>query len=68
MHANGTAGDEREKTVLANDGSAAMVFDRLGDCGSPNASNAMDHLCGTTLTERVVKFLERYNQSVFGFG
>ena len=45
-----------------------MVFDRLGDCGSPNTSNAMDHLCGTTLTERVVKFLERYNQSVFGFG
>ena len=45
-----------------------MVRDRVGGDASHDASNAMDHLCGATLTERVVEFLERYNQSVFEFG
>jgi len=45
-----------------------MVRDRVGGDASHDASNAVDHLCGATLTERVVEFLERYNQSVFEFG
>ncbi len=68
MHANGTAGDEKEKTVLANEGSEALVLDHVGGGGSYHESNAMDHLCVATLTERVVGFLESYNKSVFGFG
>ena len=68
MHANGTGGDEREKTGFANDRMERMVGNRVGGDASHDASNAMDHLCGATLTERVVGFLERYNQSVFEFG
>lgn len=68
MHANGTTGDEREETGFANDRMETMVFDRVRGCASHNASTAIDHLCRATLTERVVEFLERYNQSVFGFG
>jgi len=68
MHENGTAANEREKTGFANDLAETMLLDDVGGCASHNASNAMGHLCGETLTERVVGFLERYNQSVFGFG
>jgi len=68
MHANGTAGDEREKTGFANDRMERMVGNHVGGDDSHDASNAVDHLCGATLTERVVGFLERYNQSVLEFG
>lgn len=68
MHANGTAGDEGEKTGLAKDRMERMVRDRVAGSDSHDAGNAMDHLCGATLTERVVEFLERYNQSVFELG
>jgi|HubBroStandDraft_6_1064221.scaffolds.fasta_scaffold379464_2 hypothetical protein len=69
MHANGTAGNEREKKGFANGHIETLVLDHVGGGSSHDASNAMDHLYGTTtLTERVVGFLERYNQSVFGFG
>jgi hypothetical protein len=63
-----TAGDERKGTGIAHDCMETMVLDRVGGCASHDAGDAMDHLCGTTLTERVVGFLERYNQSVFEFG
>jgi hypothetical protein len=68
MHANRTITDEKKDRCLHNNHAKSMDLDHIGDSSFHSTGNALDRLSCATLTERVVSFLERYNQSICGFG
>jgi hypothetical protein len=72
MHMNRTNGDEKKGTT-GNPGNPPVAGrNRQSSRVSRRAGHASDLFLGhfpcTTLTERVVDFLERYNDSIYGFG
>jgi len=67
MHANRTIADEKKDRCLHNNYAETMGLDHVRNCGFHGSGNAMDRFPCATLTERVMGFLERYNQSAFGF-
>lgn len=67
MHAN-RAADEKKDRCVHNNRAETMGLHHIGSSGFHGAGDAVDRFPGATLTERVVGFLERYNQSVYEFG
>jgi hypothetical protein len=65
MHASGMD-DERKDTGLHKDRPKAMGVGNLGCGGACGAAYALDRFSGTTLTERVLRFMERYDKSIDG--
>jgi hypothetical protein len=68
MHADSKAGGEKKNIRFSLDRSEALGLDRIGNHDAHGARAAMDRLLCTTLTERVMGFLERYDKSVYSFG
>jgi hypothetical protein len=66
MHAS-RATDEKKDRCLHKDHATTMDLYHVGSSCFHGAADAMDRFSCATLTERVVSFLERYNQSAFGF-
>jgi hypothetical protein len=60
MHTNGTNSNEMEDTNVPNDRPKTICRDERGGSGS----HAVDRLSRATLTEYVLRFLERYNKSI----
>jgi len=60
MQTSGMICDEKEDTIF-DIGHQSMDLSRLNWSHAGSANHALDYFFRTTLTERVVEFLERYN-------
>ena len=60
MQTSGMSCDEKEDTIF-DTGRQSMDLSNLNWSHSGSASHAVDYFFRTTLTERVVEFLERYD-------
>jgi len=59
--------DDKEHAISADQRPKAPALSALKRRNPNDVFRALGHFPGTTLTERVVEFLEKYNESVYGF-
>jgi hypothetical protein len=64
MHANGPAGNDNDDTPSGKDRKKERGHDNVPGGISHGPDHAVGHLSGATLTDHVLRFLERYNQSI----